>query len=150
MTAHLVTVNNSFERMRSNPALSLFNARNSSLVLTRIHRQACLIGRTPATEVFSNLDLMENIFRNFYERGNLDIPSPAACLRLAMLVSKTFFAPARNVLWRSIPSLSPVLRILSSDSEYRDSKSLEVLEVTSVHVRAIINHLFSGEICLMN
>ncbi|KJA21635.1 hypothetical protein HYPSUDRAFT_77695 [Hypholoma sublateritium FD-334 SS-4] len=96
-------------------------------------RKACLTGRTPATEVFSNLDLMENVFRNFYEHSNVDMPSPVACLRLAMLVSKGFFVPARNILWRSIHSLSPVLRILSNHSEYPESQSLGPLELTNVH-----------------
>lgn len=80
---------------------------------------------------------MEHVFRSFY--NNLDVPwSTEASLRLAMLVSKEFFEPARNILWRSIPSLSPVLRILCSHPDYSGPKSLESIKVPKNYLSTTI------------
>ena len=94
-------------------------------------------------QVFGNLDLMEHVFRSFYDSLDPDISwSTEACLRLAMLVSKEFFVPARNILWRSIPGLSPVLRILCNYSGYSLPKLLESVEVTKNYVRTTARPLW--------
>ena len=87
-------------------------------------------------QVFGNLNLMEHVFHSFYDNLDPNIPwSTEASLRLAMLVSKEFFVPARNILWRSTPSLPPVLRILCSHPDYSGPKSLESIEVAENYVR---------------